>query len=245
MSEIRNGETISIRVLLFGHCRTLVGRDELALDVPAPATAGGTLEAAFAFCPALEALRGKLIVAVNENYALPDDPVHTGDEVAIFPPVSGGQGTSAAQSDPEIVVDITHDRLDAGALAARLLRGRCGAVVTFDGVVRDNTKGRKTKFLDYEAYVPMALKMMRRIAEETKAGWPVDRVGILHRLGRLEIGESSVVIVVTSPHRGVAFEACRHAIDRVKQSVPIWKREYFEDGEIWVEGEIPPETQAR
>jgi molybdopterin synthase catalytic subunit len=116
--------------------------------------------------------------------------------------------------------------------------------VTFDGVVRDNTKGRRVISLQYEAYEPMAVKEMRRIGAEIRERWPdVERVGIIHRFGPLKISESSVVIVVTSPHRRVAFEACRYAIDRLKQTVPIWKKEIFEDGEEWVEGQAPEVSQ--
>jgi molybdopterin synthase catalytic subunit len=125
-----------------------------------------------------------------------------------------------------------------------LLTGAAGAVVTFDGVVRDNTKGRRVISLQYEAYEPMAVKEMRRIGAEIRERWPdVERIGIIHRFGPLKISESSVVIVVTSPHRRVAFDACRYAIDRLKQTVPIWKKEIFEDGEEWVEGQPPELSQ--
>ena len=127
-------------------------------------------------------------------------------------------------------------------LRARLLRGEDGAVCIFDGVARNNTRGRRTRYLEYEGYEEMALKTMRQIGDEAHERWPtIDRVGICHRLGRIEIGESSVVIVVTSAHRKVAFEACQFAIDRLKQIVPIWKKEYFEDGAVWVQGEAWPE----
>ncbi|HMV50969.1 MAG TPA: molybdenum cofactor biosynthesis protein MoaE, partial [Blastocatellia bacterium] len=108
------------------------------------------------------------------------------------------------------------------------------------GVVRDNTKGRRVVTLQYEAYAPMAVKEMRRVGEEIRRRWPeVERIGVIHRFGELKISESSVVIVVTSPHRRVAFDACHYAIDRLKQTVPIWKKEIFEDGEAWVEGQTP------
>lgn len=138
------------------------------------------------------------------------------------------------------VFEITREPIDKLGLEQRLITGAAGAVVTFDGVVRDNTKGRRVVTLQYEAYEPMAVKEMRRVGEEIREQWPdVDRIGIIHRFGELKISESSVVIVITSPHRRVAFEACRYAIDRVKQTVPIWKKEIFEDGEAWVEGQRP------
>jgi molybdopterin synthase catalytic subunit len=142
------------------------------------------------------------------------------------------------------IFEITRESIDKLGLEKRLLTGGAGAVVTFDGVVRDNTKGRRVASLQYEAYEPMAVKEMRRIGVEIRDRWPdVERVGIIHRFGPLQISESSVVIVVTSPHRRVAFEACRYAIDRLKQTVPIWKKEIFEDGEEWVEGQAPDSTR--
>ena len=142
------------------------------------------------------------------------------------------------------VISLTREPIDNLGQEKRLLTGGAGAVVTFDGVVRDNTKGRRVISLQYEAYEPMAVKEMRRIGAEIRERWPdVERVGIIHRFGPLKISESSVVIVVTSPHRRVAFEACRYAIDRLKQTVPIWKKEIFEDGEEWVEGQAPEVSQ--
>ncbi len=138
------------------------------------------------------------------------------------------------------VFEITREPIDKLGLEQRLVTGATGAVVTFDGVVRDNTKGRSVLTLQYEAYEPMAVKEMQRVGEEIRAQWPdVERIGIVHRFGELKISESSIVIVVSSPHRRVAFEACRYVIDRVKQTVPIWKKEIFEDGEAWVEGQRP------
>ncbi|MDX2044751.1 MAG: molybdenum cofactor biosynthesis protein MoaE [Acidobacteriota bacterium] len=140
----------------------------------------------------------------------------------------------------EDIFEITREPIDKQGLEQRLLTGGAGAVVTFDGVVRDNTNGRRVTTLDYDAYPPMAVKEMCRVGEEIRQRWPeVERIGIVHRFGEMKISESSVVIVVTSPHRKIAFEACHYAIDRVKQIVPIWKKEIFEDGEAWVEGQRP------
>ena len=144
----------------------------------------------------------------------------------------------------EDIFEITREQIDKVGLEQRLLTGAAGAIVTFDGVVRDQTKGRRVVTLQYEAYVPMALKEMRRIGEEIRERWPdIDRIGMIHRFGELKISESSIVIVVTSPHRRIAFEACHYAIDRLKQTVPIWKKEVFEDGEEWVEGESDAATR--
>ncbi|MCI0663652.1 MAG: molybdenum cofactor biosynthesis protein MoaE [Acidobacteria bacterium] len=140
----------------------------------------------------------------------------------------------------EDIFEITREPIDKHGLEERLLTGAAGAMVTFDGVVRNQTKGRRVVSLQYDAYQPMALKEMRRIGDEVRNRWPeVERIGIIHRFGELKITESSVVIVVTSPHRRVAFEACHYTIDRLKQTVPIWKKEVFEDGEEWVEGQMP------
>jgi molybdopterin synthase catalytic subunit len=131
---------------------------------------------------------------------------------------------------------LTRAPIDTRALVGELQRDEDGAVVVFEGVVRNHSKGRPTLFLEYEAYETMALAMMRQIAEDLGSRLPVDRIGMVHRLGRLEIGEASVVIVVTSEHRKAAFEACREAIDQLKRAVPIWKKEFFSDGAVWVEG---------
>lgn len=139
------------------------------------------------------------------------------------------------------IFEITREPIDKPGLEQRLLTGAAGAVVTFDGVVRNQTGGRPVVTLQYEAYAPMAVREMRKLGLEIRERWPdVERIGIIHRFGELSVTESSVVIVITSPHRRVAFEACHYAIDRLKQTVPIWKKEIFEDGEAWVEGQMPP-----
>ena len=140
----------------------------------------------------------------------------------------------------EDIFEITREPIDKPGLEQRLLTGAAGAVVTFDGVVRDNNQGRRVVTLQYEAYAPMAVKEMRKVGDEMRERWPaLERIGIIHRFGELDVMESSIVIVVTSPHRLVAFEACHYAIDRVKETVPIWKKEIFADGEAWVEGHKP------
>lgn len=138
------------------------------------------------------------------------------------------------------IIALTYAPIDTPGIVRRLVRERVGAVATFEGVVRDNLHGRRTRHLDYEAYEPMALKMLRRVAAEAHAAYPdLDRLALVHRLGRLQLSETSVLVVATSPHRATAFDACRFGIDRIKTLVPIWKHEYFEDGDIWVEGVRP------
>jgi MoaE-MoaD fusion protein len=227
--------TIRISVLLFGQARELAGAGEASLEVAAGATVGDAIARLEERFPALAPLDRVLLTAVNETYATRGEPIGDGDTLAVFPPVSGG-------GDTQDLFELTREPVDILALRDRLLRGADGAVCIFDGVARDNTRGRPTRYLEYEGYEEMALKTMRQLADEAHERWPgIDRVGICHRLGRIEIGESSVVIVVTSPHRKVAFEACQYAIDRLKQIVPIWKKEYFEDGAVWVQGEAWPE----
>src|SRR5260370_31914792 len=143
---------------------------------------------------------------------------------------------------------LVRDVIDADALINHVRTGEDGAIVTFDGCVRNQSHGRPTLYLDYEAYESMALTKMREIAAELHAKFPIDRLAVAHRLGRLEIGETSVFIAVSAPHRAAAFDACRFAIDTLQRSVPIWKKEYFEDGAVWADGELPPipqDTQSR
>src|SRR5258708_14745679 len=139
---------------------------------------------------------------------------------------------------------LVHKPIDADALIDHVRTGADGAIVTFDGCVRNQSHGRPTLYLDYEAYESMAVAKMQEIAAEVHAKFAIDRVAIAHRLGRLEIGETSVFIAVSAPHRAAAFDACRYAIDTLNRSVPIWKKEYFEDGAVWADGELPPIPQA-
>ena len=234
-----------VRVLFFGILKDLVGRAEDRLEVGAGARLSSVFDEYVRRFPRLEEMAGSIVVARNQEFAAPDAPVAEGDEIAFLPPVSGGSGpapenTSAvAEIEDEVgnYFAITRVPIDVRALAARVARGRDGAVITFEGIVRDNYKGRPTRCLEYECYVPLAIKKMREIATELLASHAIDRVAMAHRLGRLEIGETSVAIVVTSPHRKAAYDASREAIDRLKRLVPIWKKEYFADGEVWVDGE--------
>jgi molybdopterin synthase catalytic subunit len=146
-------------------------------------------------------------------------------------------------------VAVTPDPLDLQALTRELAGTGSGegAVATFTGLVRDHNQDRRVRFLEYEAYEPLAVRALARIVDEARAAWPAVRLAIHHRTGRLEIGEASVIIVATAPHRADAFSACRYAIERVKQIVPIWKREHFEGGEVWLEGATadPDDEAAR
>jgi molybdopterin synthase catalytic subunit len=133
--------------------------------------------------------------------------------------------------------ELTTEPIDVGAVARRVVLPECGATVTLDGYAREWTKGRQTLYLIYEAYAPMAQRELERLGREAHERFEIAHIGIVHRTGRLEIAETSVVIAVSAPHRRAAFEACEWAIRELKRTVPIWKKEIFEDGEVWVEGE--------
>lgn len=231
--------TMQIGILLFGQARELAGVAETTLDVPENASVAQAIARLEERFPALAPLDRVLLTAVNETYATRDERLDAGDTLAVFPPVSGGEdGASDRLAD---FCELTRTEIPIAAMRARLLRGEDGAVCIFDGVARNNTRGRRTLYLEYEGYEDMAIKTMWSLVDEVHEKWPtIDQIGITHRLGRIEIGESSVVIVVTSAHRRVAFEACQHAIDRLKQIVPIWKKEFFVDGAVWVQGEAWP-----
>ena len=221
-----------IRVLFFGVLKDVTGLAAGQIELPAGASAGAVFEHYAAQFPKLRTLERSILLARNQEFVRASEPVADGDEIAFLPPVSGGTGDAGGN-----YFALTRDAIDTRGLAARLLRGQDGAVVAFEGVVRNNSRGRRTLWLDYECYEPMALKRMSEIGSEIARTREIGRVAIVHRLGRLEIGETSVAVVVTAPHRRPAFEAALEGIDRLKRTVPIWKKEHFEDGEVWVEGE--------
>ena len=233
-----------MRVLFFGAAREAAA-DEAELTVEEGATARAAFGRLLEEYPALRRFRSSLLVAVNQEYARDlDITLKDGDEIALFPPVSGGSDERAAHAgdDAQDFFELTTDPIDVGSVARRVVPRRCGATVTLDGYAREWTKGRRTLYLVYEAYAPMALAEMRRLGAEAHQRFDIAHVGIVHRTGRTEIGETSVVIAVSAPHRRAAFEACEWAIRELKRTVPIWKKEFFEDGEVWVEGEGVPES---
>jgi len=241
-SKERNLESrarMQVRVLFFGAARETVGSDELAMSIASPATVGTAFEEVITAFPALRQRFGRsLLFAINQEYAPADRQVKEGDELAVFPPVSGGsEDVAEAEVHPKDFFELKTEALDVGEVARRVVPPECGATVTLDGYVREVTKGRRTLYLVYEAYAPMALKELRRLGREAHNRFEIAHIGIVHRTGRLEIGETSVVISVSAPHRRAAFEACEWAIKELKRTVPIWKKEFYEDGEVWVEGE--------
>jgi molybdopterin synthase catalytic subunit len=226
-----------VRVLLFGVLRDLFPEPIESLEMPAGATVATLLDHFRVRASQHGNLWQSLAVAVNQQYAALSHPLAEGDEVALLPPVSGGNLSSH--------VALVRDPIQAGFLISKLKAGEDGAVVVFDGIVRNNTHGRRTLFLLYEAYEEMALKQMQSLAHEALSRFPIRDVLLVHRLGKLEVGETSVLIAVASPHRPAAFDACRWLIDTLKKSVPIWKKEYFEDGAVWADGEpFPPELRG-
>jgi molybdopterin converting factor subunit 1 len=229
---------MQIRVLFFGVLKELVGRSSETIELPEGAKVEAVLRHYSQQTPRLEAMLPALALSVNQEYSSADWALRPGDEVALLPPVSGGAPKSGpAQGEVRIV----REPIAAQAVIDALKMPEDGAAVIFDGVVRNHTRGRRTLYLDYEAYEAMALKKMKGLAEEARSRFGVRQVALVHRLGRLEIGETSVLIVVASAHRAPAFEACRWIIDTLKKTVPIWKKEYFEDGAVWADGEPFPE----
>ena len=228
---------VQVRLLFFATLKDIVGRRELDVDVPSGATINDLWEHLEARYPSIGRYRSIALTSLNEEYVDRKAVVSDGDEVALFPPVSGGSSESVIADRPRELYRLTRDAIDAHAIAELILRPEDGAICTFEGVVRNNSKGKTTRYLEYEAYESMALKMMEELGGFVRKAWDIGSVAIIHRLGHMEIGETSVAIIVTSPHRKASFDACEYAIDRLKKIVPIWKKEFFEDGEVWVEGQ--------
>jgi molybdopterin synthase catalytic subunit/molybdopterin converting factor small subunit len=226
-----------LKVLFFGMLKDIAGRAEDCLDMEDGATLGGVFDHYGNRYPRLREMAGSILLARNQEFAGPATQVVDGDEIAFLPPVSGGSDSLLEISENGNFFALTWHPIVPRKIADRLLRAEDGAVVTFEGVVRNNTNGRPTHFLDYECYEPMALNLLARIGREIAAAYAIDRIALVHRLGRMLIGETSVAVIVTAAHRRAAFEAALEGIDRIKRVVPIWKKEHFADGEVWVEGE--------
>ena len=221
-----------VTVLFFGVLKEMLTGQSQTLELPPGATVDAVLSHYKTVLPQHAKLWPTLAIAVNRDYAAFDLPLHDGDEVALLPPVSGGS------AQPQVA--LVRDPIDTAAILASVKQGEDGAVVLFDGIVRNNTRGRRTLYLVYEAYEPMALAQMQSLASQAVATHGVRQVALVHRLGQLQVGETSVLIAVASAHRAQAFEACRWLIDTLKKTVPIWKKEYFEDGAVWADGEPFP-----
>lgn len=226
---------MKVQVRLFAAVSEAVGMREVALELPPGTTASGLLDHLVREHPRLGALRPALLLAVNREYARGDHPLAEGDEVALIPPVSGGQD----------LYQIVEGPISLEALVSAVRQDSSGAVASFLGVVREQARGRRVAYLEYDAYPEMALSTLRQIGEEIHHRWPVDRVGVVHRVGRLEIGQASVAIAIASPHRREALEACAYAIERLKAIVPIWKKEVWEDGAEWIGSTVDEYREAQ
>ena len=216
---------VNIRVLFFGAARDAVEANELDLALEEPATVSSAFHSLKTRFSTLERFGRSLLFAVNQEYATPDTQLKENDELAVFPPVSGGS---------QDFFELTTEPIDVGAVARRVVLPECGATVTLDGYAREWTKGKRTLYLIYEAYDAMALTEMQRLGAEAHKQFDIAHIGIVHRTGRIDIGETSVVIAVSAPHRRAAFQACEWAIKELKRTVPIWKKEIYEGGEEWV-----------
>ena len=234
-----------VRVLFFGMLKDLAGKSADVLDLHEGATVRDVLAHYEAQIPHLKRAMGSVALAVNQEYASPDAKLRQNDEVALLPPVSGGAPeaageTPAGQPAGRRYARIVREAIDTQHALSSLKRGEDGAAIVFEGVVRNQTRGRRTLYLDYEAYEEMALQQMEGLAVQALQQFQIRDVALVHRLGRLEIGETSVLIAVASTHRAAAFDACRWLIDTLKRTVPIWKKEHFEDGAVWADGEPFP-----
>lgn len=230
---------MKIQVLFFGLVKDVTGKSEETLELADGARLADVFDHYASRHAALAELSASILMSANCDFSPRTRLLADGDEVAFLPPVSGGSGpfTHEIETAEGHFFALTRDPIDIAALRLRLLEGRDGAIVIFEGVVRNNSNGRQTLYLDYECYKAMAIKVLARIGIEIAAAHKVSRIALVHRLGRMEIGEASVVVMVCSPHRRPAFDAALEGIDRLKKTVPIWKKEHFADGEVWVEGD--------
>jgi molybdopterin synthase catalytic subunit len=232
---------MQIRVLFFGILKDVTGLAADTPDLPEQSTLADLVNHYSVKTPQIQQHLSGIAMSINQEFARASDVLKTGDEVALLPPVSGGSSSRVRRLHCAIV----RDPIDTAAIADALKHPEDGAAAIFEGIVRNNTRGRQTLYLDYESYEAMALKKMEELAKQALADFKIRDVALVHRLGRLEIGETSVLIVVASAHRGPAFDACRWLIDTLKRTVPIWKKEYFIDGAVWADGEpFPPEIAS-
>jgi molybdopterin synthase catalytic subunit len=225
---------VKVKVIYFGMTRELAGAANEPVELGENATAGDLFATLRSKHPQLERYANSLALAVNLEYSDRCRVLREGDEVALIPPVSGGLPEQKTAH-----CEIVREAIRTAEITEALRAGEDGAVIAFEGIVRNNTRGRRTLYLEYEAYEAMALKEMEALAEQALGEFKIRDIRMVHRIGRLEIGETSVLIVVASAHRAAAYEASRFAIDTLKKKVPIWKKEYFEDGAVWADGDLP------
>ena len=241
---------MQVQVLPFGVLKEWLGSSPASVELPEGSSVADLL-AHFRATQPTPLLQG-IAVSVNAEFAVASQKLQDGDEVGLLPPVSGGTSGAGKSAQPSTVpfehreqgieVALTREGIDKESIVGASRQDEDGALVIFDGVVRNNSRGRPTRYLEYEAYEQMAFEQMKRLASQALGQFAVRQESLVHRLGRIEIGESSVLIVVASAHRAAAFEACRWLIDTLKKTVPIWKKEFFVDGAVWTPGEPFPEA---
>jgi molybdopterin synthase catalytic subunit len=205
---------VRVNLLFFASLKDIVGSRQLQLDVPQGATVADVLTSLEASYPRIKPYRPVVLISGGEVDSVPLTILR-----------------------PHELYQITRDVINTQTVSRQLLRGEDGAICVFEGVVRNNSKGKQTLHLVYEAYETMALKKLEEIGIFVRQAWDIDSIAMIHRLGHLNIGETSVAVIITSAHRRASFDACHYAIDKLKKVVPIWKKEFFEDGEIWIEGQ--------
>jgi MoaE-MoaD fusion protein len=232
------GNFMQVRILFFGMLKDVTGRATDLISLPDHATLADVFVRYEKFIP--RNIASSLAMSINQEFAGPESKLKDGDEIAFLPPVSGGSNPPTVETSQRNA-SVVREPINTSAVLAKIKQPADGAAVIFEGIARDNTRGRRTLYLDYEAYEGMAVKQIEELAQQALAQFSIRDVAIVHRLDRLEIGEISVLIVVASAHRAAAFDACRWLIDTLKRTVPIWKKEYFEDGAVWAAGEpFPP-----
>jgi MoaE-MoaD fusion protein len=234
---------MKVRVVYFGALKDLAGRGNETVELADGETTADLFSRLQQRISGLDRYAKSAAISVNYEYAPGDRPLRDGDEVGILPPVSGGsEPAPTAAAQPEKRTAIVSGAIQTRDIVEAIKHASDGAVTVFEGIVRDNSRGRRTLYLDYEAYQPMAQNQLEALVGEALTKFPIRDARIVHRIGRMEIGETSVLIVVASAHRGAAFDACRWLIDTLKKTVPIWKKEYFEDGAVWADGEPFPQS---
>lgn len=230
---------MNVSVRLFAGLQDLIGEREIRLDLADGATVADLREQLGKEYPRVTPFLTTLVCAVDDEYVPSEHTLSDGDDVSLIPPVSGGS---------DGVFSVTEEPLDPEALVRAVRRDESGAVVLFYGVARNNSEGRRVRALEYSAHVSLAEKKLREVADEVRRRFPITDIGVLHRTGHLEIGETSLLVAVAAPHRQEAFEAAHYAVDRIKEIVPIWKKEIWEDGGgAWVAGhpvEVPDVAKA-
>lgn len=221
---------MEVSLRLFASLHDLVGARTLRLELADGATVNDLKTRLTADYPAVGPMIDRVVFAVDDEYVAFNERLRDGAEVAAIPPVSGG-------SDTAPLFLVTHEVMDPQALANAVQRAEAGAIDLFYGVVRNHNDGKQVSHLEYEAHESMALKKLEEVARETKARFPeISEVGAWHRIGHLEIGETSLLVAVSAAHRKECFDACHWVVDRIKEVVPVWKKEYGPDGSFWLEG---------